>query len=70
MNLRFDFHPFDDDNKMDGSQTSNSCNIRVEHTVVVSNTWDVTGQNVVAAHTGTVKRPPTPQWPRPLARVM
>ena len=42
----------------------------LEHTVVVSNTWDVTGQNVVAAHTGTVKRPPTPQWPRPLARVM
>ena len=42
----------------------------LEHTVVVSKTWDVTGQNVVAAHTGTVKRPPTPQWPRPLARVM
>ena len=54
MNLRFDFHPFDDDNKMDGSQTSNSRNIRVEHTVVVSNTWDVTGQNVVTSHTGTV----------------
>ena len=42
----------------------------LEQKVVVSNTWDVTGQNVVAAHTGTVKRPPTPQWPRPLARVM
>ena len=70
MNLRFDFHPFDDDNKMDGSQTSTSRNIRVEHTVVVISTWDVTGQNVVTSHTGTVKRSPTPQWPRPLARVM